>query len=50
MTALRNYLLDIWQAISRWPGIRVEHYREQLLTATLGNLRIRLRLVDDHDH
>lgn len=47
MTPLQSYLLDIRQAIGRWAGIRVEHYREQLLTATRGNLRVRLRLADD---
>jgi hypothetical protein len=47
MTPLQSYLVDIRQAIGRWAGIRVEHYREQLLTATRGNLRVRLRLADD---
>jgi hypothetical protein len=47
MTPLQSYLLDIRQAIGRSAGIRVEHYREQLLTASRANLRIRLRLADD---
>jgi uncharacterized protein DUF6516 len=47
MTLLQRYLLDIRQAIGRWTGIRLESYREQLLTATRGNLRVRLRLADD---
>ena len=47
MTPLQPYLLEIRQAISRWAGIRVEHYRAQLLTVNRGNLRVRLRLADD---
>ena len=47
MTPLQNYLVEIRQAISRCAGIRVEQYREQLLTATRGNLRIRLRFADE---
>jgi len=45
MTSLHDYLLQIRQAIVA--GVRVEQYREQILTTTRANLRIRLRLADN---
>ena len=47
MSPLRDYLAQIQQAISTFPGIQVEEYWEQLLTATRANLRIRLHLADN---
>jgi hypothetical protein len=47
MSPLRDYLAQIQQAISAFPGVLVEEYWEQLLTATRANLRIRLHLADN---
>lgn len=47
MSPLRDYLAQIQQAISTFPGVQVEEYWEQLLTATRANLRIRLHLADN---
>jgi hypothetical protein len=46
MTPLQHYLLEVRQEVSSLPGTQVELYREQLLTDTRANLRIRLRLAD----
>lgn len=46
MTPLQHYLLEVRQAISNLPVTQVERYREQLLSVTRANLRIRLRLTD----
>ena len=46
MTPLQHYLLEVRQAVSSLPGTQVERYREQLLSVTRANLRIRLRLTD----
>lgn len=47
MSPLHDYLAHVQQVISTFPGIHVEEYREQLLTATRATLRIRLHLVDN---
>ncbi len=47
MSPLRDYLAQVQQAISTFPGIQVEEYWEQLLTVTRANLRIRLHLADN---
>lgn len=47
MSPLHDYLAHVRQAIRTFPGIHVEEYWEQLLTATRANLRIRLHLVDN---
>lgn len=46
MNSLHNYLAQVQQAIGTFPGIQVEEYWEQLLTATRANLRIRLHFAD----
>ena len=46
MTPLQHYLLEVRQAVSSVLGAQVERYREQLLSPTRANLRIRLRLTD----
>ena len=45
MSPLRDYLAQVQQAISTFPGVQVEEYWEQLLTVTRANLRIRLHLA-----
>lgn len=47
MSPLHDYLAHVQQVISTFPGIQVEEYWEQLLTATRANLRIRLHLADN---
>lgn len=47
MTSLQSYLRQIRDAITAFPGVEVERYREELLTATRANVRIRLRLADN---
>ena len=47
MSPLRDYLAQIQQAVSAFPGTHIEEYREQLLTATRANLCIRLHLADN---
>lgn len=47
MSPLHDHLAHVRQAIRTFPGIHVEEYWEQLLTATRANLRIRLHLVDN---
>ena len=47
MSPIHDYLTQIQQSISAFPGAQVEEYWEQLLTATRANLRIRLHLVDN---
>lgn len=47
MSPLHDHLAHVRQAISTFPGIHVEEYWEQLLTATRANLRIRLHLADN---
>ena len=47
MSPLRDYLAQIQQAVSTFPGTHIEEYREQLLTATRANLCIRLHLADN---
>lgn len=46
-SSLSDYLKDIRQAVSAFVGVQIEQYREQLLTETRANLRIRLRLADN---
>jgi hypothetical protein len=46
MNPLHDYLLQIRAAVSAFTGVRIERYREEILTATRANLRIRLRLAD----
>lgn len=47
MSPLHDYLAHVQQVISAFPGIHVEEYWEQLLTATRSNLRIRLHFADN---
>jgi Family of unknown function (DUF6516) len=43
---LTEYFAELWQLIQGLVGVRVERYEEQLLSATRGNLRLRLRFAD----
>jgi hypothetical protein len=47
MTTVEAYFAQIRQLIQRVPAAIAERYEEQLLTATRGNLRIRLRFADE---
>ena len=43
---LAEYFAEIFQLIQALAGVDVERYEEQLLSATRGNLRLRLRFAD----
>ena len=43
---LAEYFADISGRIQALAGVSVERYEEQLLSATRGNLRLRLRFAD----
>jgi Family of unknown function (DUF6516) len=43
---LAEYFAKIFQLIQALAGVRIERYEEQLLSATRGNLRLRLRFAD----
>jgi uncharacterized protein DUF6516 len=43
---LAEYFAEIFQLIQALAGVRIERYEEQLLSATRGNLRLRLRFAD----
>jgi uncharacterized protein DUF6516 len=43
---LAEYFAEIFQLIQALGGVRITRYEEQLLTATRGNLRLRLRFAD----
>lgn len=47
MRTIEAYFLSVRRLIANVAEARVEHYEEQLLTTTRGNLRIRLRFADD---
>ena len=43
---LEEYFADVSRLIQALAGVSVERYEEQLLSATRGNLRLRLRFAD----
>lgn len=43
---LEEYFANVLQLIQTLTGVDVERYEEQLLSATRGNLRLRLRFAD----
>jgi hypothetical protein len=43
---LAEYFAKIFQLIQALAGVRIKRYEEQLLSATRGNLRLRLRFAD----
>jgi hypothetical protein len=43
---LAEYFAEIFQLMQALAGVRIERYEEQLLSATRGNLRLRLRFAD----
>jgi Family of unknown function (DUF6516) len=43
---LAEYFAELFQLIQALAGVRIERYEEQLLSATRGNLRLRLRFAD----
>lgn len=43
---LAEYFAELIQLIQALAGVRIERYEEQLLSATRGNLRLRLRFAD----
>jgi len=43
---LTEYFAEIFQLTQSLVGVHVERYEEQLLSATRGNLRLRLRFAD----
>ena len=43
---LAEYFAELFQLIQTLAGVRIERYEEQLLSATRGNLRLRLRFAD----
>lgn len=47
MSPLHDYLAQIQRTVSAFSEGHVEEYREQLLTTTRANLRIRLHLTDN---
>jgi hypothetical protein len=47
MNTVEEYFDRVRQRIQDVPGAQAERYEEYLLSATRGNLRIRLRFSDD---
>lgn len=43
---LEEYFADVFRLIQALAGVSIERYEEQLLSATRGNLRLRLRFAD----
>jgi hypothetical protein len=43
---LEEYFADVSRLIQALAGVSVERYEEQLLSATRGDLRLRLRFAD----
>ena len=43
---LAEYFAEIFQLIQALAGVQIERYEEQLLSATRGNLHLRLRFAD----
>jgi hypothetical protein len=43
---LAEYFAEIFQLIQALAGVQIERYEEQVLSATRGNLRLRLRFAD----
>ena len=43
---LEEYFANVFRLIQALAGVSVERYEEQLLSATRGNLRLRLRFAD----
>ncbi len=47
MSLLQTYLRLVRESIAAFAGVQAERHREEVLTASRANLRIRLRLPDN---